>query len=89
MSGQEEVRAIQKTLGPWVLELVQAATRNCVRRKTVTVVTPPNGTTMGVQEPYDTAVMDVPYVAGMSGAKAGDTVTLEWVDGMSNAVVVR
>lgn len=88
MNGQEEVRAIQKALEPWVRGLIEAATRNCVRRKTVTVATAPNGSTMGVQEPFDNAVMDVPYYATLNNAKVGDTVTIEWVYGMSNAVAV-
>ena len=62
VNGQTAVRAIQKALGPWVKGLIDSATRNCVRRKTVTVATAPNGATMGVREPFDTAVMDVPYV---------------------------
>ena len=88
MNGQDEVRAIQKALEPWIRKIIQDATKNCVRRKTVTVATPPNGTTMGVKEPYDDAVMDLPYVSTMSGAKAGDTVTIEWLYGLSTAVVV-
>lgn len=88
MNGQDEVRAIQKALEPWIRKIAADETRNCVRRKTVTVATPPNGTTMGVKEPYDDAVMDVPYVAAMSGAAVGDTVTIEWLYGLSNAVVV-
>ena len=39
MNGQAEVRAIQKALEPWVKGLIDSATRNCVRRKTVTVAT--------------------------------------------------
>lgn len=89
MNGQNEVRAIQKALEPWVRRLIEDAVRSCVRRKTVTVVTPPNGSTMGVQEPFDTVVMDVPYYATLNNAKAGDTVTIEWVYGLSNAVAVR
>ena len=89
MNGQDEVRAIQKALEPWIRKIIQDATKNCVRRKTVTVAPPPNGTTMGVKEPYDDAVMDLPYVSTMSGAKAGDTVTIEWLYGLSNAVVVK
>lgn len=88
MNGQAEVRAIQKALEPWVKGPIDSATRNCVRRKTVTVATPPNGTTMGVKEPFDTTVMDVPYVSTMAGAQVGDTVTIEWLYGLSNAVVV-
>lgn len=88
MNGQDEVRAIQKALEPWIRRIIQDATRSCVRRKTVTVATAPNGSTMGVREPYDDAVMDVPYVSTMSGAAVGDTVTIEWLYGLSNAVVV-
>ena len=88
MSGQDEVRAIQKALEPWVRKIAEDATRSCVRRRTITVVSAPNGTTMGVQEPFDPAVMNLPYLASMAGAKAGDTVTVEWVYGLSNAVVI-
>lgn len=89
MSGQDEARAVQKALEPWVRGLIQDATRNCVRRRTVTVATPPNGATIGVREPFDTAVMDLPYLSTLSGAKAGDTVTIEWVYGLSSAVVIQ
>lgn len=88
LSGQDEVRAIQKDLEPWIRRIIQDATRSCVRRKTVTVATAPNGSTMGVKEPYDDTVMDVPYVSTMSGAAVGDTVTIEWMYGLSNAWVV-
>lgn len=86
--GQAEVQSIQKALEPWVKKLIEDATRSCVRRKTVTVVTPPNGATMGVREPYDNTVMDLPYLSTLAGAQAGDTVTIEWVYGLSNAVAV-
>ena len=89
MNGQDEVRAIQKALEPWIKKLIMDVTRNCVRRRTMTVVTAPNGTTMGVQEPYDTTIMDLPYLASVSGKQVGDTVTVEWVYGLSNAVVVK
>lgn len=88
MNGQDEVRAIQKALEPWVRKIAAAETLNCVRRKTVTVATAPNGSTMGVTEPFDDAVMNVPYVSTMSGAQVGDTVTIEWLYGLSNAWVV-
>lgn len=88
LSGQDEVRAIQKDLEPWIRRIIQDATRSCVRRETVTVATAPNGSTMGVKEPYDDTVMDVPYVSTMSGAVVGDTVTIEWLYGLSNAVVI-
>lgn len=89
MNGQDEVRAIQNALEPWIRRVIADATQSCVRRRTMTVVTAPNGTTMGVQEPYDDTVLQLPYLASVSGAKVGDTVTVEWVYGLSNAVVVK
>ena len=88
MNGQNEVAAIQKALEPWVRKLIREETANCVRRRTVTVATAPNGSTMGVREPFDDTVMDVPYYATLNNAKVGDTVTIEWVYGMSSAVAV-
>lgn len=88
MNRQIEAQAILKELVPWVRGQIEEATRSCVRRKTVTVATAPNGTTMGVREPFDDTIMDLPYVSSMSGAAVGDTVTIEWVYGLSNAVVI-
>jgi len=88
VNAQDEIRTIQKALEPWIGKLIRDATRNCVRRRTVTVVTAPNGSTMGVREPFGDAVMDLPYLSTMAGAQVGDTVTMEWTYGLSNAVVV-
>lgn len=88
MSSQDEVRAIQKALEPWVRRIIREETASCVRRRAVTVATAPNGATIGVREPFDSAVMDVPYYATLNNARVGDTVTIEWVCGMSNAVAV-
>ncbi len=88
MNRQNEVRDILRELEPWINRLISQATQNCVRRRTMVVATPPNGTTMGVREPYDETVLDLPYLAALAGAQTGDTVTIEWVYGLSNAVVV-
>ena len=88
MDRQDEIHAIQKALEPWIRRIAEDATRNCVRRKTVTVAVPPNGTVIGVQEPFDETIMELPYLSSLADAKVGDTVTIEWVYGLSNAVVV-
>ena len=34
-------------------------------------------------------IMDLPYLASVAEAQVGDTVTIEWVYGPSNAVVIK
>jgi len=88
LNRQDEVRAIQKELELWIRQIIADATRSCVRRRTVTVISAPNGNTMGVQEPFDSTVMELPYLSAAASAQVGDTVTIEGVYGLSNAVVV-
>lgn len=88
LNHQNENTAVQKALEPWIKKLIREETKNCVRRRTLTVVTPPNGETMGVQDVYDPTVMDLPYRAEAADAQVGDTVTIEWLYGLSNAVVI-
>ena len=83
-----EASKAQKDMERWIKKLIRETTQNCVRRRTVTVATAPNGSTMGVQEPFGPAVMDVPYLSVMGAAQVGDTVTMEWCYGLSNAMVV-
>lgn len=75
-------------LRPQVIKTIEAETKNCIRMKQVTVSTAPNGTTLGVQQPNDPTVFDIPYVAALSGAKVGQTVLVQYWYGMSNAVAV-
>lgn len=83
-----ESEAFKKILEPWIKKLIREETKSCVRRRTLTVATAPNGQTMGVQDVFDTTIMDLPYLASLSGKQVGDTVTIEWVYGLSNAKVV-
>lgn len=56
--------------------------------KKLTVVTAPNGTTMGVMQPNDTQVFDIPYVAALSGVPVGTVVLGVYFYGMSNLIAV-
>lgn len=57
--------------------------------KRATVKTAANGSTMGVQFPFDSSTLNIPYVTSVAGASEGDQV---WVaapySDMSNAIVI-
>lgn len=57
--------------------------------KRATVKTAANGSTMGVQFPFDSSTLNIPYVTSIANASVGDQV---WVaapySDMSNAIVI-
>lgn len=57
--------------------------------KRATVKTAANGSTMGVQFPFDSSTLNIPYVTSVASASVGDQV---WVaapySDMSNAIVI-
>lgn len=57
--------------------------------KRATVKAAANGSTMGVQFPFDSSTLNIPYVTSAAGASVGDQV---WVavpySDMSNAIVI-
>lgn len=75
---------------PQVLELIKQETQNCIRQKVVTVVTAPNGSTMGVMQPNDDThtVFNIPYSSTLSTVPVGTRVRINWTYGMSNAIAV-
>lgn len=83
-----EATRIWKTLLPNILDLIEERTKSCVRMKKLTVVTPPNGTTMGVMQPNDDThtIFDIPYVSSLSNVQIGETVLVQYWYGMSNAI---
>ena len=83
-----EASKAQKDMERWIKKLIRETTQNCVRRRTVTVVRAPDGDTIGVQEPFDPTGLDLPYLSVMGAAQVGDTVTMEWCYGLSNAMVI-
>lgn len=87
---QSEALAIWREFRPQILELIKQETQNCIRQKVVTVVTAPNGTTMGVMQPNDDThtIFNVPYVSTLSNVPVGTRVRIDWSYGMSNAIAV-
>ena len=88
LNAQAEALAVWRALEPQIMEAVRRETADCVRQKKLTVVTAPNGTTMGVMQPNDATVFNIPYVAPLSTAVVGDTVLVNWFYGMSNMIAV-
>lgn len=89
-TNQTQVEAIRawNELRPKIIQEIQNQTKNCIRMKKVTVVTAPNGTTLGVMQPNDTQIFNIPYVAALSSAQIGDMVLVQYWYGMSNAIAV-
>ena len=85
---QNEAARIWQMLRPQIIRTIEDETKNCIRMKQVTVSTAPNGTTIGVQQPNDPTIFNIPYVAALSGAKVGQTVLIQYWYGMSNAIAV-
>lgn len=87
---QAEAVAIWREFEPQILELIRQETQNCIRQQVVTVVTAPNGTTMGVMQPNDDShtIFNIPYVSTLSNVSIGTRVRINWSYGMSNAIVV-
>lgn len=88
LNAQAEALAVWRALEPQIMEAVRRETADCVRQKKLTVVTAPNGTTMGVMQPNDTTIFNIPYAASLSTVVVGDTVLVNWFYGMSNMIAV-
>lgn len=85
---QQEAVQIWNMLRATVRKEIQTLTKDCVRMKKLTVVTAPNGTTLGVMQPNDTTIFQIPYVSSLSSVQVGQVVLVQYWYGMSNAVAV-
>ena len=83
-----EAKKIWDALSPMISQLVSRQTRSCVRARKMQVDEPPNGSVIGVSEPYGNTVR-VPYSAALQAAKAGDAVWVMWFfDNASTMIAV-
>lgn len=71
-------------LKPKIEELVKTKSHNCLRVDRFDVVSPPNGSKIGVKQPFG-AVVSIPYCAEVADAKVGDTVLVLWWGSLSTA----
>lgn len=90
INNQAEAVAIWREFRPQILELIKQETQDCIRQKVVTVVTAPNGTTVGVMKPNDDShtIFNIPYVSTLSNVSVGTRVRIQYSYGMSNAIAV-
>ena len=51
-------------------------------------VTAPNGTTMGVMQPNDSTIFEIPYVSTLANVPVGTMVLVQYFYGMSNMIAV-
>lgn len=78
-----------KSLLPMLKPLIKSETKNAVRRKKMNVATAPNGTTIGVSDPADTTVINIPYQPACANVSVGQSVWVEWLyDNFSTAIAV-
>jgi len=78
-----------KSLLPMLRPLIKSETKNAVRRKKMNVATAPNGTTIGVTDPADTTVINIPYQPACANVSVGQSVWVEWLyDNFSTAIAV-
>ena len=78
MSDTNEALKIWSSLQPMIDRRIAEKTKSCIRSKKMIVVTAPNGSTIGVRDPMDTAVINIPYSSGLTYAKVGDSVWVQW-----------
>ena len=82
-----EALAIAEALKPMVMSWIKSATRDCVRRRKMTVTTAPSGGQIGVTEAYGEEIL-IPYVSTLANVTVGTSVWVEWVYSASNMVAV-
>ena len=82
-----EAKAFWDSISGKVKELIHAETNNSMRVQRYDVTTAPNGTVMGVTQPFGSNEVFLPYSIEVSEAKVGDTVLVAWWGSMSNARV--
>lgn len=78
MNETKEALQIWSALKPMITKTIDERTKSCVRSKKMMVVTAPNGSTIGVKEPFDTVSFNIPYSSSISSATVGDTVWVQW-----------
>lgn len=82
-----EAKAFWDSISGKVKELIHAETNNSMRVQRYDVTTAPNGTVMGVTQPFGANEVFLPYSREVAGATVGDTVLVAWWGSMSNARV--
>lgn len=82
-----EAKAFWDSISGKVKSLIRKETENAMRLQRYDVTTAPNGTVMGVRQPFGNNEIFLPYSQEVASATVGDTVLVTWWGSMSNAKV--
>lgn len=82
-----EAKAFWDSISGKVKSLIRKETENAMRLQRYDVTTAPNGTVIGVTQPFGSNEIFLPYSKEVAGATVGDTVLVIWWGSMSNARV--
>lgn len=82
-----EAKAFWDAIAGKVKSLIRTETENAMRMQRYDVTTAPNGTVMGVTQPFGSNEIFLPYSQEVANATVGDTVLVAWWGSMSNARV--
>ena len=82
-----EAKAFWDSISGKVKSLIRKETENAMRLQRYDVTTAPNGTVMGVRQPFGNNEIFLPYSQEVASATVGDTVLVAWWGSMSNAKV--
>lgn len=86
MNKTNEALAVWNALSPMIKQEIKKQTASCVRAKKARVTVPPDGTKMGVAEPFGETFF-VPYSSTLANAQKGDAVWVWWFYGNASTMI--
>ena len=81
----EDVKKVLAGIRKDTEKVIRKLTENHIRCERYDVTTAPNGSVIGVTQPFGTEELFIPYSWMCSNAAVGDTVIVVWWNGLSNA----
>lgn len=81
----EEATKFWSAIEGKVKKTIKALTTRCLQCERYDVTTAPNGSKIGVTQPFGERELFIPYSAEVSQAVVGDTVLVMWWNGLSTA----
>lgn len=83
----QDAASFAEAVRPLIEKLVKEQTRNVLRADRFDVVTPADGSKMGVRQPFGKREIFLPYTQEVANAQQGDAVLVLWRGSLSNGKV--
>ena len=83
----QDAASFAEAVRPLIEKLVKEQTRNVLRADRFDVVTPADGSKMGVRQPFGKREIFLPYTQAVANAQEGDAVLVLWRGSLSNGKV--